>query len=414
MNSAKKRAKRRGRAHRSARLYVLASTSVAAGASGMPQASCAPPVDAPEPAFDLVQAVTWRDDMMPLVEQIAGRRFTRVPEIRIVDREGLLSTIVTDEVTMKRALDVSFSEAALERDLRLAKAGAVEFVAGKCRLDDQAVVLAPENVPGILALTGIRETELDGFMRLTMAHELAHALHLQHIDATGQLDAAGTYDGISAWGATLEGFAMLVQRRVAVELHLELLNRRFEVAMGLGPGTELDERVKPSLSRAMEGYRIGSRFLETVHADGGMDRVWSVLADPPVLSRQVREPDRYGQPVSKKISTGRLFRDIAPLLAGDEAREQQGAVRPASLAARYERFGADVVSTVRSAVRMAHMMDLNGTRHSDVRQEIRSLTLYELAGPGADEALRDPLARMREAEFDRGPPPMFVPPTLTV
>ena len=58
-----------------------------------------------EPAYPTEQAVAWRDEMAPLVEQAAGRAFESTPEVRVVTREQLHESVLDDAMLVNQTDD---------------------------------------------------------------------------------------------------------------------------------------------------------------------------------------------------------------------------------------------------------------------------------------------------------------------
>ena len=49
-----------------------------------------------EPAFTLEEAEIFLKEMTPLVEKATGKKFTEIPKVKIIDRDGLEKIIVRD------------------------------------------------------------------------------------------------------------------------------------------------------------------------------------------------------------------------------------------------------------------------------------------------------------------------------
>lgn len=147
--------------------------------------------------------------------------------------------------------------------------------------------------------------------RLTLAHELTHALQDQHFDLT-RLDALGRAcrdEEAAALQALVEGDAQDVSIRWAQRyLSLdEVLELQLE-AGALGPPP-------PSVPPFVEGqflfpYEAGQRFVEAVLESGGRKALDRAFRDPPRSTEQVLHPERFPGDAPRAVAVP----DFAPVL----------------------------------------------------------------------------------------------------
>jgi hypothetical protein len=394
--------RRTGRAATAAGLLWLAGAAVpAAAGQGPVEPPGSPGADVgrlmlpeSEPAFDLSRAEAWRDAVLPVVERVTGRTFTEPPPIRIVDREQLLDSMIADGLLQMAAIDPMADLARSELELTLDLLIVAPTLLGRYGLADREILLAAGNARPLMEAAGLAAEELDAVMTLTVAHELAHALHLQEIDLAAQLDAARTPDGLKAWSATLEGFGMLVQQRVAAELGLDGQNDRLVSLMGL-------ERAAVPVAvvarrRYREMYEAGWTFLRAVAGDD-IERAWAVLHAPPPVYDQVRRPERYGEPVELTIDPKRLFRGFRTLLADASWNEGVTTTSPEDVARTYRSMGEEAAEAVLAAVGAAHTIVLSD--RSGRIPRVRSVTLFELTDPARGLVLLERVGALRDSQF---------------
>lgn len=337
-----------------------------------------------EPAFTQEQADEWLKLLQPQVESFAGRKFAKLPQIRVCSRQDMLEAWERDVRTLvpadapKEDADMAIMLKALE----IMSRGPYMF-ARYCHSEHAIDAPASQTMP-LLTLMKIADAPVDGVMKLVIAHELAHALHLEHMPEWLR-DRAQSPDHVKAREATLEGFAMLVQTHVAKQLGLTELNDRLIKA---SQADDAKSETANSLStRYRELYVTGLRFFEHHFADGGIDNVWAILADPPQTYAHVTQPERYGEAVKARIDTARLFEGIAVALDAPNAAPRTMTVDGESLQRNFAQLGKDKSDAAVRLVERAH------TCIVPAGTSIRSVSCYELREAGSAD---DMLALMGE------------------
>ncbi|MGH9185650.1 MAG: hypothetical protein ACRD0U_07545 [Acidimicrobiales bacterium] len=135
----------------------------------------------------------------------------------------------------------------------------------------------------------VRGTEMTVDVRVTMAHELTHALQHQHFGFGPEDDApSGAH---FAYRAILEGDAIRIEDvYVAGALSGEERQEYEEVSDIQSDAADLEE--VPSALVAFFGapYALGGGFVELLDADGGNRRIDEAFEDPPESEEQVFDP----------------------------------------------------------------------------------------------------------------------------
>ena len=228
---------------------------------------------------------TWDPRVLPVakeVEKLRGLKFEQpVPVDFLTDaafRERIAASV--DHLTEGEQADVRRSEAGL-RAIGLLP-GDVDLLDAQRSLR-QAGTLAFYD-PDTKRAT-VRGKRLGVMARVTLAHELTHALQDQHFDLGAMRQAAERRHGSTAVRALIEGDAVRVQN-----LYVDALStgqrREYERARNAAASGALDEArgkgVPDSLVVLLETpYTLGPAMLELVQAEKGERGIDALFRDPP-------------------------------------------------------------------------------------------------------------------------------------
>lgn len=139
------------------------------------------------------------------------------------------------------------------------------------------------------------DNTLNVSQRITLAHELTHALQDQYFDLgkfIGQEDDEVDSEAESAFRALVEGEASLVERQYLTHLaphEFLLLVQEF---------MEMDTQILEQTPHVItEGqifpYRAGLNFVTDLYDHGGWPAVNAAYDNPPVSTEQILHPERY-------------------------------------------------------------------------------------------------------------------------
>ena len=150
---------------------------------------------------------------------------------------------------------------------------------------------------GELVVDSGADRKLDGIDRVTLAHELEHALADQRLRlpnaVRGAVPPDGSEDAAVAASALVEGDATLLMEIYALE-HLSFR----DALRSLAPAyiAEVELRRLPHVLRAslLFPYEEGARFVCDLHERGGWKAVDRAYRDPPGSSAEILFPERYG------------------------------------------------------------------------------------------------------------------------
>ena len=133
--------------------------------------------------------------------------------------------------------------------------------------------------------------DLDLVERLTLAHELTHAIDDQHFDLARIDGIAGACrdEALQAALGAVEGSAQFFSVKVLFQFPPD--DGDFS---GLGGGGGLPEDVPPFVARTLLWpYTAGQSFITDLEARGGLDEVNGALERFPMTTEQILHPDRY-------------------------------------------------------------------------------------------------------------------------
>lgn len=141
-------------------------------------------------------------------------------------------------------------------------------------------------------LTAVAEDGLDPTTRMTLAHEVDHALTDQALGLPDLDGFTGRSDEALATLAVIEGDASLLMQRWAAQ-QLSLAEQLAAAASSLGPAGQLQSTPWVLQQQLVFPYTAGLEFACQHFADGGWDRVDRLYRDGPTTSAQVLWPERY-------------------------------------------------------------------------------------------------------------------------
>ena len=220
---------------------------------------------------------------------VAGERelpFKRMVSVKLLDDKAFSARVASDALDdenelaetegVLRALgllpdDVSFDQAFAS----FLAAGVVGFYDPKT---DELVV---------------RGASLTPYVRVTLAHELTHALDDQYFELDRPaLDNADDERGF-AFTALAEGDAVHIQERYKASLPENDRKQADDEEGRLSAGVDLSSipRVIPELIGFP--YAFGPQLVDRLLHDGGEKRIDEAFANPPVTSEQIVDPDAW-------------------------------------------------------------------------------------------------------------------------
>lgn len=165
-----------------------------------------------------------------------------------------------------------------------------------------------DTITGELVYLGGDEPTADE--RVTLAHELVHAIEDQHfgLERLDAMTSACDDEGLTAALGLVEGSAM----HFMGVYHDTVLTdaERAEVAAAGGGGASMPAPF--IVDTQWWPYAAGPRFVEAMLARGGVEALDAAFIDPPVSTEQVLHPERFPDDVPSEV----VVPDLGPALGG--------------------------------------------------------------------------------------------------
>ena len=244
-------------------------------------------VEAPADPWGEEALAAYVDEIVPLVEKHAGRRFDERPPLEVFDPAAFAQYV---ERESKLIMDTIYRDTPEPiRQARAEEAAKAQMggLFGKYGLFDGKTYIVPQSIE--MAGQALGEDGPDRLAKLVIAHEITHALQNQEYDGRDQMGTLVDLDHFHGWSAVSEGGANFVAYRVAVDLGLEEEFWTLSSHQGWGR----DGLEEPFAYEIWMRYGRGMEMLEAVVAEGGMDAFWAWHAEPPISSSMIFRPETY-------------------------------------------------------------------------------------------------------------------------
>lgn len=154
----------------------------------------------------------------------------------------------------------------------------------------------------------VRGTKLTPALRVTLAHELTHAVQDQHFDLKKHLADAKDSGESDAYRAVVEGDAERIEQRYVAQLSTaDKASYEKESKAQSNPDQPIFKDVPDALVTFFEApYALGSPFVSALDATEGNAGVDRALRVPPVSDEQLVDPLAFGSDDPVKVPTPKL------------------------------------------------------------------------------------------------------------
>jgi hypothetical protein len=154
----------------------------------------------------------------------------------------------------------------------------------------------------------VRGTELTPALRVTLVHELTHAVQDQHFDLDKHLKGADTSGQSDAYRAVVEGDAERIESRYVDQLSAaDRASYEKESAAQANPDQPVLKDVPDALIAFFQApYALGSPFVAALDAAEGNAGVDRALRFPPVSDEQMMDPTAFGSDDPIDVPTPKL------------------------------------------------------------------------------------------------------------
>lgn len=261
-------------------LLLLAPAGVSAGERG--------PLDAFTQQEALDDLVT---DLLPHVEQAAGRPFLRRPDVVLASPALLSDVLFREQVHLLGQLS-NLDELQAQVAAQATASSISSAFVGKYGFLDKRLYVVSDGVLYALASRGLPLELAEPVLTVVLAHELAHALQDQHADLGAVVSGRPDGDAVMAVNCVVEGHAVWVHERVGSLLGYDAAVALVADIHGYAPSL-------PDLARETERfytsyvYGQGRAFVAWHAEHHGEDAVWGLLTAPPAESAMILAPETY-------------------------------------------------------------------------------------------------------------------------
>ncbi|HPP73967.1 MAG TPA: hypothetical protein PLU88_02420 [Armatimonadota bacterium] len=223
------------------------------------------------------QAQADLKEVLPLVEKVTGRKLKKIPGIRIVTADELASIITSDIIEDRTSVESKLTGSEADQKKQLIEQQVHNLTRnclGKYDRKRKLIYLVPSNV----SATEKNTDRVNISAKLTLAHELVHALQDQY----GELDVADDkempLERSTIASAILEGQAYFTAITVA-----DLIN---------SPKALEEARMMLGIDQGRAGINLaGIEFIAWHFERGGSDQVWNALDSPPSTIPELFHPE---------------------------------------------------------------------------------------------------------------------------
>ncbi|MEZ4320137.1 MAG: hypothetical protein R3F61_21840 [Myxococcota bacterium] len=315
------------------------------------------------------------DEIVPLVEKHAGRRFTSRPPLEVFDPQAFAVYVGKESKLIMDTIYRDTPEPVRQAQADLAAKAQMGGLFGKFGIYDGKTYIVPQSITQAGAELGD-----DGPVRLAkivIAHEITHALQNQEYDAREQLEHIVDLDHFHGWSAVSEGGANYVAYRVAQDLGLE--SEFWTLCSHQGWGK--DGLEEPFAYEIWMRYGRGMDMLDEVVRANGMDAFWAWHAAPPISSSMIFRPETYGTELPDREV------DLADVLRGTDQDLTRGEWMASNTRLGEYTLRGEAIRTGKEAEFdpiLAHLLD---AQHLDLTLPDRTGDIRVMVFDAPDQAL---------------------------
>ncbi|WP_300464411.1 hypothetical protein [Desulfobacula sp.] len=243
------------------------------------------------PFYTYEQANKIANELIPMIEKTTGRKFKKNPVIKLINSEEFKDVIIreTDIVVLNDSVTPMKNE---KKFLQMM----LKMFYGAYGSRDQIVYLLPKRIPSILKLLNIDEKYGMDIVRITIAHELTHALQDQYLNLFDRRSKLPGREEIHAFSAAIEGHAVLIEKKIGRQLGVDdVIINLFPLANSINIKFNNPKVIKMMTSGLplKSIYSQGERFINYYYEKGGHKLIWEILENPPINTAMINDPKTY-------------------------------------------------------------------------------------------------------------------------
>lgn len=261
-----------------------------------------------KPYYTLDQANKIVRELIPKIEKIAGRKFNKIPEIRLINTKEFKKVLI-------RETDIKIlnNSNRLIENKRNPFQIMVKLFYGIYGSRDHILYLLPKKIATILRLLKLDEKYGMDIVRITIAHELTHALQDQYLNLFNKRSELPGTEEVHAFSATIEGHAVFIEKEIGRQLGID------DFIIDLFP---LADSAKmrfdnPKLIQMMTSdiswtsiYSQGEKFIAHHYKKGGNRLLWKILENPPIDTSMIVDPKTYSPKLYDYLNYNNILENL--------------------------------------------------------------------------------------------------------
>lgn len=250
-----------------------------------------------KPAYSKAEIQAYIDELTPVVEKATGRKLIIVPQCKLVDRKELVSVLKEELIPQLKQLMPQATKTEIEYQAETTAEIYSMVMIGKYGFKTHTLYMLPGNMEPLMNLAKVDKKLRMPVLKLMVAHEMVHCLQDQEVGLDTFIQNSKTEDEAMAKNAAMEGHATFVMEEVAHELKLTDAAKEFErlnspgLLKDIDPATELGFNIEAS--RLSQIYMTGRDFMAWHAKQGGTDKLWQIMNNPPTSTSMIIHPETY-------------------------------------------------------------------------------------------------------------------------
>jgi len=231
-------------------------------------------------------------ELVPIVEEQAGRKFFHIPELVIADAGILADVLYEEQIHLLQNL-VKLDEAESRESAHRTSSNLSYAFVGKYGFLDKKLYVVSDGIRDALAQRGVSPELIEPVIEIVLAHELTHALQDQHTDLDKVVSSRVDADAVMAVNCLVEGHAVWVHERVGSALgHDDALIIVRDI-LGYGDRGHDISNMSSGAFYTSYVYGKGRAFVDHHVRTGGVEATWRMLVNPPGDTSMIVTPETY-------------------------------------------------------------------------------------------------------------------------
>lgn len=233
---------------------------------------------------------------VPAIESVMQRKFGSKPVVKNVRKEIVASVLKEELKSQEKILLPNATDEQREQYRNNIATSMTIPMMGKYSWLKKELYLLPENLDFLLNFAKMKRYQAKGIMQAVLIHELVHVLQDETVGFT-KIQEHQNSEEMMAYSAVLEGQANWATEKVGAVLGLDkgILDMTKLFSGGnFSSKDQLIELLQAKEIAETEGiYVRGRDFVQYHFEQGGIEKVWQVLLEPPVHYSMILQPETY-------------------------------------------------------------------------------------------------------------------------